>query len=322
MRPVSVLSTGGTIAMTAAGSGGARPQLDAAALVASVPALAGMDLEARTLGSDPSVHLSAASALKMVRAATHEAAGGRGVVVTHGTDLLEEVAWLCDLVHDGAPPIIFTGAMRPASAPGADGPANLLDAVRVAASPAARGFGALVVLAGEIHAARDVRKVESVGPAAFASPRTGPVGVVREDRVRLERLVPRRAALNVAHLDARVQVVHTGLGGDGALLRAAADIADGLVVVLTGAGHAPPAFVIELAAVAERLPVVVTVRPERGSILHRTYAFAGSERDVRALPVHCAAALSPAAARVKLMACLGAGLDGAGIAAAFGPDDA
>lgn len=140
---------------------------------------------------------------------------------------------------------------------------------------------------------------------------------MREERVRLERLVPRRAALDVGHLEARVHVVHTGLGGDGAPLRAAAGIADRLEVVLTGAGHAPPGFVAELADIAEKLPVVVTVRPQRGSILHRTYAFAGSERKVRALPVHCAAALSPAPARVKLMACLGAGRDAAGIVAAF-----
>jgi L-asparaginase len=243
-------------------------------------------------------------------------------VVTHGTDLLEEVAWLCDLLYGGEAPIVFTGAMRPASAPGADGPSNLLDAVRVAGSPAADGLGVLVAFAGEVHAARDVRKADSAGPAAFASPRCGPLGAVREERVRLERRVSRRAPLDVARLDARVPVVSAGLGDDGGVLRAAAGVSDGVVVVLVGAGHAPPAFLAALAELAVRLPVVVTVRPERGSILHDTYGFPGSEWDVRALPVHCAGALSPAAARMKLLACLGAGLEPAGIAGAFAPDDA
>ena len=322
MRPVSILGTGGTIAMSGGAAGGVRPQLDAAALIEDIPALTGIELRARTLVSVPSVHLTGRAALAIAHAAVQEAAGSRGVVVTHGTDLLEEVAWLCDLVYGGNPPIVFTGAMRPASAPGADGPANLLDAVRLAGSAAAEGLGVLVAFAGEVHAARDVRKADSAGPAAFASPRTGPLGEVHEERVCLELRVPRREPLAVNHLDARVPVVQAGLGDDGAFLRAAAGVADGLVVVLPGAGHAPPAFLEELGDLATRLPVVVTVRPERGSILHHTYGFAGSERDLRALPVHCAGALSPAAARIKLMACLGAGLDRAALAEAFDSDDA
>ena len=322
MRRVSILSTGGTIAMTGSGTAGATPELDARALLGQVPALAGTDLRARTLATAPSVHLSAGAALGIAQAAADVADSGRGVVVTHGTDVLEEVAWLCDLVYGGAAPIVFTGAMRPASAPGADGPANLIDAVRLAGFADAHELGVLVAFAGEIHAARDVRKVDSTGPAAFASPRTGPLGVVREDRIRLERRLPRRAPLAVAHLDARVAVVYAGLGDDGALLRAAAETADGLVVVLLGAGHAPPAFLAAMNHVATRRPVVVTVRPERGSVLHHTYAFAGSERDVRSLPVSCAAALSPQAARIKLMACLGAGLEPSELTRAFAPDDA
>ena len=321
-RPVSVLSTGGTIAMTGDASGGVTPELDAAALVRSVPALSGVDLRARSVASVPSVQLTPAAALEIARAARDEADAGRGVVVTHGTDVLEESAWLCDLIYGGAAPIVFTGAMPPASAPGADGPANLLDAVRLAASPNADDLGVLVAFAGEIHAARDVRKLDSAGPAAFASPRTGSLGTVREDRMHLGLRVARRAPLHVAHLEAHVAVVPVGLGDDGRLLRAAAAIADGLVVVLPGAGHAPPDVLAALADVASRMTVLVTVRPERGSVLHRTYAFHGSERDVRALPVHCVAALSPQAARIKLMACLGAGLRPVEIAAAFAPDDA
>ena len=158
--------------------------------------------------------------------------------------------------------------------------------------------------------------------SAFASPGSGPLGRVAEDRVRIDRRVERRAPLAVERLDAVVHVVSSGLAVDGGLIDAAlASGADGLVAVVLGAGHVSPAFLAGLERAAASVAVVATARPERGSILHGTYGFEGAEGDVRASGALCAGALSPAAARVKLMACLGAGLDRAGIAAAFAPDD-
>ena len=204
VREVTVLAAGGTIAMT--GDGGATPALDAAALVAAVPALAGVaGLRARTLGGWPGVQVSAADALEVARAAAAEAASGRGVVLTHGTDTLEETAVLCDLLHGAEAPIVVTGAIRPASATGADGPANLLDAVRAAGHAATAGLGALVAFAGELHAARAVRKTDSVSPRAFASPRCGPLGRVSEESVEVWLVPARRPPLPVAQLDARVE---------------------------------------------------------------------------------------------------------------------
>ena len=299
------------------------PELDADALLAAVPGLAGREgLEARTVETRPGAHVDAAGALAVAQAAAEEADAERGVVVTHGTDTLEEVAFLCDLLYGGEAPVVFTGAMRPASAPGADGPANLLDAVALAGSPEAAGLGVLVSFAGEVHAARSVRKADSTAVLAFASPGFGPLGRVAEGRVQLDRRVERRAPLAVERLGAVVHVVSSGLAVDGALLDAAlAAGADGLVAVVLGAGHMSPAFLAGLERAAASVPVVATARPERGSILHGTYGFAGAEGDLRASGALCAGALSPAAARVKLMACLGAGLDRAGIAAAFAPDD-
>jgi L-asparaginase len=310
--------------MASDGPGGASPRYDAEALVAAVPALAGApDLRARTVDTRPGAQIDAAGALEIARAAVVEAESGRGVVVTHGTDTLEETAMLCDLLYAGEAPIVFTGAMRPASAPGADGPANLLDAVRVAGSVDALGLGVLVAFAGRIHAARAVRKVDSTAPDAFASPRLGPLGRVQGARVLLERRIDRRSPIPVAALDARVELVACGLGTDGALLDAAVEAgADGLVAVVLGAGHTPPPFLAALRRAAGRVPVVATVRPERGAILHDLYAFEGAERDLRASPLICAAALSPAAARIKLMACLGAGYTRVATAGAFAADDA
>lgn len=306
---ITLLTAGGTIAMAADRAGAAvGPALDARALAE----LAGLPGDAaRAVSALPSVQLTLADALAVARAAADEAATGRGVVVTGGTDTLEEVALLCDLLHAGPEPIVFTGAIRPASAAGADGPANLLDAVAVAHDGAARDLGVLVVFAGEVHAARDVRKVDSVSPRAFGSPRLGPLGFVREGRVRIERAVARRSALDPRTLDFDVPVIGAHLGSDGRDVREA----DGVVAVVLGAGHTPPAFLAKLRAL--RCPVVVTVRPERGSILRSTYGFEGSELGLAGLVR--AGALSPPAARIKLLACLGAGVEPA---VAFAPDDA
>ena len=336
-REVTVLAAGGTIAMvdgersgeaTAGGEASGRgrsavPALDAVALLAAVPALKHVaGLRARTLGDWPGVHVSAGDALKIARAAIAEAASGRGVVVTHGTDTLEETAVLCDLLHGGDAPIVLTGAIRPASAPGADGPANLLDAVRAAGDPVTAGLGALVAFAGDLHAARAVRKTDSISPRAFASPRSGPLGRVSEERVEVWSAPVRRPPLPVAQLDARVELVSAGLGSDGMLIEAAlAAGVDGLVAIVLGAGHAPPAFLAACRAAATRVPVVACVRPESGRILRATYGFAGAERDVRGAGLIPAPALSPAAARITLMACLGAGYSRVATAAAFAPSD-
>jgi L-asparaginase len=297
---VTLLAAGGTIAMRGEAGGPATPDLDADALVAAVPALAAhAGLRARTVDRRPGAQLDGAGALAVARAAADEAAAGRGVVVTHGT-----------------------GAIRPASNAGADGPANLLDAVAVAGGDDAAGLGVLVAFGGELHAARSARKTDSTGPAAFSSPGAGPLGYAGEGRVRIERRVERRPPLAVERLDATVHVVSAGLGADGAVLEAALGAgAHGLVVVALGAGHLPPPMLHALERAATRVPVVVTVRPERGAIMHATYGFEGAEGDVRASGALCAAALSPAAARIKLMACLGAGLDRGAIAGAFEPDD-
>jgi L-asparaginase len=321
VREVTVLAAGGTIAM--AGAGAAVPELDADALVRAVPALDGVaGLRARTLGSWPGVHVGPADALVIARAAVAEAAAGRGVVVTHGTDTLEETAVLCDRLHGGEAPIVLTGAIRPASDPGADGPANLLDAVRAAGAAGTGGLGALVCFAGELHAARAVRKTDSVSPRAFTSPRAGPVGRVGEAHVDVWAAPRRQPPLPVAQLDARVEILPAALGADGAMIDAALGAgADGLVVVVLGAGHAPPAFLDACRRAAKRIPIVACVRPERGWMLRATYGFAGAERDVREAGLICAPALSPAAARITLMACLGAGHSRVATAAVFAADD-
>jgi L-asparaginase len=312
-REVLVLATGGTIAMRGER---AVPSAGPGELLAAV----GLEgVESRELLGLPGAQIGLAEALAVARAAVEEAAAGRGVVVTHGTDTLEETAFLCDLMHTADAPIVFTGAIRPASAPGADGPANLIDAVNVAGAATAAGLGCIVVFGGEIHPARGARKVDSAGPSAFGSPGGGPIGRVVEGRIALRaRPVRPERALSPERLDFHVPVLVAALGDDLAALDAPAD---GAVVAALGGGHLSPAALERVRAAAARMPVVLAVRPERGAMLEKTYGFQGAEGDLRASGGIPVGALSPQAARMKLLACLGCGLSGPDLALAFSQDD-
>jgi L-asparaginase len=318
-RPVRLLAAGGTISMQ---GDRAVPALDARGLIEAVPALADVaELDAETVLSVPGPHLTLSQALDLARRAVAASGDGEGVVITTGTDTIEEVAVLCALLHAGEAPVAITGANRPATSPGADGPANLLDAVAVAGSFVTTGLGAVVVFGGEIHDGMTVSKVDSTGPAAFGSPVAGPLGRVVERRVWLHARPSRPASLSVETLEHRVEVVSPGMGDDGALLRHAAATADGVVLVAFGAGHLSPALLAALREAVERVPVVLTCRPVRSSMLVETYGFEGAERDLRASGALCAPFLSPAAARMVLLCCLGAGLDRRAMEAALAPWD-
>jgi L-asparaginase len=300
----------------------AVPVLDAAALVEEIPGLSSERLEAETALSLPGPQLSLRQALQVAGRAREAASEGEGVVLTTGTDTMEELAVVCAMTYGGEAPIVLTGANRPASNPGADGPANLLDAVSLAGSARAAGLRVVVVFGGEIHAAMSVRKVDSTGPAAFGSPVGGPLGRIVEGRVWLHALPLLLEPLTVARLEYRVPIVASALGDDGDVLAELAAGRDGIVLVALGAGHLPPGALDGLRAAVQRIPVVVTCRPERSSMLFDTYGFDGAERDLRESGAVCAPFLSPQAARIALLCCLGAGLDRAGIAAALAPWDA
>lgn len=320
-----VFSLGGTIAMTSAGEGrGVAPALTGAQLVAAVPALAHLDVtvqveDFRTL---PGASLSFDDLLDLARAiARYSDEGVTGVVVTQGTDTIEESAYLLDVVHTSPVPLVVTGAMRNPTMAGADGPANLLSAVTVAASTAARGTGCIVVMNDEIHAARSVRKTHATSVAAFTSPGAGPIGAVVEGDVRMWRS-PNRFVLDGAtgrgaRRGARVALATATLGDDGELLRSIADRVDGLVVAGFGAGHVPAAFVPILEDLAARRPVVLTSRTGAGSVLRATYGFAGSERDLLDRGLLSAGSLDPLKARVLLQLLLLGGAERAAIAAAM-----
>ena len=322
MRRVRVIGAGGTIGMNGAG-GGAKPELDAQSLVAAVPGLSAYEgITAETVANLPSAHLSLDQQLQICRRARDAARRGIGVVVTHGTDTLEETAVLCDIISDAEAPVVFTGAIRPASAPGADGPANLVDAVAVAASDDAAGLGVLVVFGGEIHHSRVARKTDTTSLTAFSSPQIGPLGRVTEGHPTIWSRIPRNPTLDPPTLDKLVFIIPTAAGDDGTLARAAlATEPDGVVIGTLGAGHMTPGLLELWADAATRIPVIAYCRPERGVILNSTYGYAGSEMDLRLTNLIPAGFLSPQAARMKLLACLASGLSIDEVRWAFSQDD-
>lgn len=309
---VVVLGLGGTIAMTAADSGGVIPSLTAEQLIAAVPGLAatGIDLDVSTFRAKPGASLTFADLTGL--AATikgHLQAGAAGVVVTQGTDTIEETAYLLDLLHQRPNPVVVTGAMRNPTLAGADGPANLHGAVITAASTGARGLGCLVVFADEIHAAHRVRKTHSTSTGTFVSPNGGPLGYLVEGRVRIVNQPPPRLALPQPSRTegVRVSVIPATLGEDPTVLEAAAEHVDGLVVAGFGVGHVPETWVPVLAKLADAIPVVLTSRTGSGPVLTGTYGFPGSERDLIGRGLIPAGFLDPYKARILLHLCLAAG---------------
>jgi L-asparaginase len=316
---VTVFSLGGTIASTAdagASSGGVVPRLGASELVRAVPELAEVaELETVAFRQVPSGDLT----LRDLGALAEEigrrfADGVQGVVVTQGTDTIEETSFALDLLVRGSRPVVVTGAMRNPTLAGPDGPANLLAAVQVAAAPEAAGLGALVVLNDEVHAARFVRKTHTSNPATFASPTAGALGWVVEGRPRIALRPPTvdtRALQGAGDGDDRpVALLPCALGDD---LRVLPELPGlgyaGLVLEAFGGGHVPAPVVPALADLAARIPVVLASRTRGGEVLRETYGFPGSERDLIARGLVPAGFLDGPKARILLSLTLAGGAD-------------
>ncbi|MDI3387239.1 asparaginase [Streptomyces sp. B-S-A8] len=302
---VALFTLGGTIAMAGAGAdergGTVVTRLTGADLTAAVPGL-DIPLDVHDTRAVPSANLTFRHLLDLVEQASEAVrAGARGVVVTQGTDTLEESAFLVDLVWPHPEPFVLTGAMRNPTLAGPDGPANLLAAARTAAADGARDLGALVVLDDEIHAARSVRKAHATSTAAFTSPNTGPVGHVIEGTPRILTRPPRRTPLTPGTADpARVALYTVTLDDDGDALTRLGEDVKGLVVAAFGVGHVPADLAPVLGDLATRIPVVLVSRTGAGSVLSHTYGAPGSETDLQRRGLINAGLLDPYKARVLL----------------------
>jgi len=302
------VTTGGTIAMQHdAAAGGAIPTLGAGALTAALPP--GLPaLRAEELVNLPSSHftLETLCAIRERVAALVAESGVDGVVLTHGTDTLEETAYLLDLTVPGEKPIVVTGAMRAASDVGYEGLANLQAAVRVAAAPQARGLGAVVVLNDEIHAARYVTKTHTLNPATFQSPGWGPVGRVEGDAVIVVRR-PERQVLPWRGLEPKVGLLKLAVGLEADPLEdALARGMRGVVLEAFGGGRVPPWWLPALEqARGQGVAVVIASRCPAGRVWDG-YGYPGAYHTLMDMGCLFAEGLNGQKARIKLMVVLAA----------------
>jgi L-asparaginase len=320
MNRLLLLATGGTIAGCAADSATLNDYtagvLGGDALLAAVPQLQGL----ATISVEQVANVDSADLLfEHWRALVDRIRGAfaadpelAGVVITHGTNTLEETAWLLKLLIDDPRPVVLVGAMRPATALSADGPLNLLQAVQVALSSDARGHGVLVVMDGQIHGAERVTKLATQGVGAFASPDSGPLGWVDDVGVHLPtasgpRQVP-FAGLDLPEQWPQVPIVYGCVDPEPLVLSAClnAGVA-GLVFTGTGAGQLSVGECRVLETWAGPRPLMLRANRCGSGPVHRN----PEDERLGLLP---AGSLNPQKARVLLLLCLIAGLDRATMA--------
>jgi L-asparaginase len=316
---IGILFTGGTIAMSVDASGAVVPALGWRDIVERVPDLARIaEVECEDFSRLPGPHVTPEQMWRLARraAAWLERPDVNGLVVTHGTDTLEETAFFLHLVLTSDKPVVLLGSMHPSSDPDWDGPRNLQAALRVAVSPEARGRGALVVLGGSVLDAAEARKLHSVKPAAFGAPGKGPVAIVEEERVRFLRPPTGRPTwraagaedgLRVSRIEPRVDLVSAAAGADDRFVRCAlASGTRGLAIEAFGNGNVPPGLRAGLhAAIDAGIPVVVASRAVAGGV-HPRYGYEGGGRDLVSFGVMSAGSLSALKARILLIVALGA----------------
>jgi L-asparaginase len=306
---ISLIALGGTISAIPGGDGPSVPTLRGTDLLEAVPDAADLaeivEVPSAKFGGHALGLADLSSVAHLVQAEAET--GADGIVITQGTDTLEEMAYALALQVKVGIPVVVTGAMRPAREAGADGPANLLAALRVAAHPDVAGAGPVVVIQDEIHAARSVTKLHTSRVAAFGSPAGGPIGEVIEAEVRLRSGAPPVDLLGLPRkLEHSVEIMWTSVGCGPAMAEAAVSAADGVVVAAMGGGHVPPPVVPILAAASKSgTPVILASRCLTGPVLTQTYGGPGTEVDLLGRGLIPAGALSPLKARLRLLVALG-----------------
>jgi L-asparaginase len=328
MKPkVVLIGTGGTIASRYDVALGRKVAgVSSSELVAMLPGVGAVaDLEVDNFLTISSFQMDAGTVLKLTRriGETLRRPDVAGVAVTHGTDTMEESAYLADILVDSEKPVIFTGAQRSADEPDGDGRRNLMGAIRAAASPASAGLGAMICFNDELHAARDVTKTHTSAVQTFQSYDHGKLGLIDGDRVVIDRRPQRRPRYVVERLEERVDLVKLVLGLDARPIDGAlAAGAKAIVLEAFGLGNTTS----EVADGVRRsidagVPVIVTSRCPIGQV-RPVYGGGGGGRDLEDMGAIYAGDLAGVKARMLLMVLLADGPSmaelGRRIAAAIG----
>ncbi|WP_454869023.1 asparaginase [Pseudomonas farris] len=307
---LAIAALGGTVSMQASNAAeGVIPTVSGEILLASVPELTTLArVTVETLGLLPSASLDFEFLLSVLSWANFQVKqGAAGVVITQGTDTLEETATFFDYLWDHDEPLVLTGAMRSANQAGADGPANLLDACRVALAENSRQRGVHVVMNGQIHSANAVRKTDSLALQAFSSPIVGPAGMLMENTVNYLRLPVQRRVLPLPQLTTqKIALLEASLGADTLLLENILELGyDGLVIAGFGAGHVCARWAKVIETIARKVPVIIATRTGSGSTAQSTYGFIGSEMDLIRKGASMAGFLCPRKTRILLWLLVG-----------------
>lgn len=303
------LTTGGTIAMKRGPMvGGAVPSLKGQDFLSLLPR-SEHRVQFEEFVNLPSSHMNPALVTDLIHRIEHRIATPEiaGLVLTHGTDTLEETAFLLDLAIPASKPIVVTGAMRTATAVGYDGISNLADAIKVAGTEAAHDQGVLVVFDEQIYAAAEVQKTHGQALHAFDAPGSGPLGSTSSGQAVFRHRTLRTPTIPFHHLVEPVDLFTAVQGGDDRLLRHALETGTrGIVIETFGSGRVPPWWLPTIQEARSRgLPVVITSRTGAGS-LGDEYGYVGAYHDLRRLGCVFAHGLNGPKARIKLMLALGA----------------
>ncbi|MFM8771405.1 MAG: asparaginase [Candidatus Kapaibacterium sp.] len=319
---IVIIFTGGTIASTLdAEWGGVVPSMSGGEILSRIPGIRDVaEIVVHEYGTFPGPHITIDRMWELSKIVGSYVSDPTidGIVVTHGTDTLEETAYFLDCSVDTAKPIVVIGAMRNSSEPDWDGPRNLRDAVTVAAHPSARGLGVLVCLGGVITAASETSKTDTQELSTFASFDFGPVGRISNGVVFIHRAPFHRETFSVSALPTFVPLLKSFAGMDASLIELCRqrDVS-GLVIEAFGVGNVtPPVFYALKDAADAGIPVVLVSRCPVGRVEH-IYAYEGAGRHLHEAGIIFADYLNGQKARIKLICALGAGMTAEQICRSF-----
>lgn len=304
MKKLLVLHTGGTIAMKEDHlTGGVSPDVANPLMDANLEIPAAVELVVEDIFNLPSPHVTPNEMLQLKeRIQDAKLSDFDGVVITHGTDTLEETAFFLDTTIGNLLPIVITGAMRSSNELGSDGLYNFFSAIRVAACKEAKEKGVLVVMNDEIHSARYVTKTHTTNVATFRTPTLGPVGLVTKSRIIFMQEVLPATHIDVDSVTGMIPIVKAYAGMHGDLFEALAHSnIDGLVIEALGAGNLPPDTIPPLKKLlSQSIPIILVSRCFNG-IAEAVYDYEGGGVQLQKMGIIFANSINSQKARLKLL---------------------
>ena len=322
MKKIAIIFNGGTISMKIDEKiKAAVPSLSAEEIMSMIPGVEEYaEIEAYTFSSMPSPHMTLETMLKLSKFTTElvEREDIDGVVITHGTDTLEETAYLLDLTVKTKKPVVVTGAMRSGSELGYDGPFNLATSICTAISDEAVGRGVLVCFNGELNSASEVTKANSMALNAFRTPNFGPIGIVDNDNVIFYRDANYSEKYDVSEIKKQVALIKCVADMDSSYIDYLIEKGcGGIVIEALGRGNVPPKMVDGIKKATElNIPVVVVSRCFEGRVFE-SYGYEGGGKQLKDLGVIFGDTLPGQKARIKLILAINSGMNIHEIARAF-----